>query len=77
MAVCLTVLSASVFQIRYNAIPIIIYSAVQTGANNQLGGLKDGLFAIAYQPLTPDTVKNPAIPPTSNGMAIDINNFIV
>lgn len=69
MAVCLNPLSPSVFQIRYNAIPIIIYSAVQTGANNQLGGLKDGLFAIAYQALTPDTVKKPAIPPISNGMA--------
>ena len=77
MAVCLIALPDSVFQIMYNAMPIIIYSAVQTGANNQLGGLKDGLFAIEYHPLTPDTVKKPAIAPTSNGTAIEINNFIL
>lgn len=34
------------------ATPIIMYRAVHTGANNQLGGVKDGLFRVTYQSLT-------------------------
>ncbi len=36
--------------------PIIIYSTVQTGPNNQLGGLNHGLVNVAYQSLTAGTV---------------------
>jgi hypothetical protein len=39
--------------------------------------LKDGLLATVYQPLTPDEVKNSAITPASNGIKMDINNFIL
>ena len=65
MAVCFTALLVSFFHTRYNAIPFIIYKVVHTGANIQLGGLNEGLFASAYQPFTPDEVKKPAIPPTT------------
>lgn len=77
IAVCFTALLASAFQIKKTAIPIKIYKAVQTGANIQLGGLNQGLLATAYQPCTPEVVKNPEIPPTSNGINIDRNNFIL
>ena len=76
IAVCFTALSVSDFHTIKKAIPIKIYKAVQTGVNIQLGGLNDGLFAVAYQPCTPDEVKNPEIPPTKRGINIEINNFI-
>ena len=38
-------------------IPININSIVQTGANNQLGGVKDGFFSVAYQVGIADVVK--------------------
>ena len=53
-----------------------MYSNVHTGANIQLGGLNQGLFAEAYQPSTPEEVKNPDIAPTKSGIKIEINNFI-
>ena len=53
------------------------YKAVHTGANNQLGGLNEGLLAIRYQPFTPELVKNPANAPTISGIAMEMINFIV
>lgn len=76
MAVCFTLFTVSDFQTKYKAMPIKMYSVVQTGAKIQLGGLNDGLFATAYQPLTPDDVKIPATLPTSNGIKTAINNFM-
>ena len=40
---------AGSFQMRYNAIPNKMYNTVHTGPKIQLGGLKDGLFILAYQ----------------------------
>ena len=34
------------------AIPINIYRKIQTGANNQLGGVKKGFSNVWYQELT-------------------------
>ena len=34
--------------------PIITYKSVQTGANNQLGGLKKGLFKVGNQVVIED-----------------------
>ena len=52
-----------------------MYRNVQTGANNQLGGLKDGLFAVAYQPFTPLEVKKPETKPVTSGISNDVINF--
>ena len=63
-------------QTRYNAIPIKTYSKVQTGPNNQLGGLKGGLFKVAYQVPILLAVAYPEMPPTVSVMSKEINNFI-
>lgn len=55
--------------------PIKIYRVVQTGANNQLGGLKDGLFNILNQVFTEDDVKKPDTAPTPKGITIEIINL--
>jgi hypothetical protein len=34
--------------------PIMTYKIVQTGANSQLGGLKNGLFKVGYQVVIED-----------------------
>ena len=39
---------AGFFQIIEREMPIKIYNRVHTGANIQLGGLKEGLFSCAY-----------------------------
>jgi hypothetical protein len=57
-------LEGSIFHIINKEIPIIIYKTVQTGPNNQSGGLKDGLWSVAYHPVTADDVNIPAIAPT-------------
>jgi len=54
------------FQIINKEIPIIMYNTVHTGPNNQSGGLKDGLWSVAYHPVTADDVNIPAIAPTPN-----------
>ena len=48
---------------------------VQTGANNQLGGLKEGLFKVVNQSSTEDDVKYPETDPTANGIRIEIINL--
>ena len=75
-AVCFTLFSAADLQIKNSAIPIKMYRAVQTGANIQLGGLKDGLLATTYQPFTPVLVKKPAREPVINGINMDNTSFI-
>ena len=48
-------------QILHNAIAIAVYKIVQTGPNNQEGGLKEGLFKERYQLLTELAVAKPPI----------------
>ena len=48
---------------------------VQTGPNIQLGGLKDGLFKVAYHSGTDWDVNIPAIAPKPKGNAMDIRSF--
>ena len=48
-AVLTAVESNPLCQIRKSATPIRMKSIVQTGANNQLGGVKNGFFKFAYQ----------------------------
>ena len=47
-------------QTKATAIPINVNKVVQTGANNQFGGLKEGLLTEAYQVSIEEAV---AIPP--------------
>src|SRR6185437_10117429 len=54
------------FHTRDAATPIITYSAVQTGANTQLGGLNHGFCNAAYQVGMDGSVKKLAVPPTSS-----------
>lgn len=56
--------------------PIRMYSKVHTGPKIQLGGLKDGLTTVLYQPPTAVDVNKPATAPTANGKLIAIINFI-
>ena len=76
MAVCCNFLSASARHTKNKAMPINIYSVVQTGANIQLGGLNQGLLATTYQPSTPDDVNIPATTPTKTGIKMEIKSFI-
>jgi len=48
---------------RNNAIPISKNRVVQTGANTALGGVKDGLFSVAYQVGIAGVVKKEPIKP--------------
>ena len=48
---------------------------VHTGANSQLGGLKDGLCKVVNHPFTDDEVKNPATAPTAKGIVTATINF--
>lgn len=59
------------FQTNHNAIPINVYSKVQTGPNNQLGGLKLGFKSVWYHVGISATVKiAPSEPkPTVNSKA--------
>ena len=52
-----------------------MYKIVQTGANNQVGGLKVGLFNVLNQPFTDEEVKNPETAPTAKGITIDMNSL--
>jgi hypothetical protein len=54
--------------------PINKYKHVQTGPNNQFGGVKDGLFNVTYQSFTPSMVKYPEILPTRSGKRMQMNN---
>jgi hypothetical protein len=65
------------FQIRYIEIPIKIYSAVQTGAKSQFGGLKLGLFNPEYQVGMAFEVKNPPKNPTIKHMAMETISFMI
>jgi len=55
---------AGFFQIIEREMPIKIYNRVHTGANIQLGGLKEGLFSCAYHPPMLEAVANPETNPT-------------
>lgn len=63
-------ISARFIQTKYAAMPIKMYRLVHTGANNQSGGLKDGLFRYVYQVLTDFAVARPAIAPMDRVKAI-------
>jgi len=69
--------SVSFFQIRKKAIPIKIYNNVQTGANSQFGGLKNGLWIVVNHPSTADEVNRPAIAPTASGIKMEMMNFTI
>lgn len=77
MAVLLSTSLAFDFQIRKKAIPIMMYKDVQTGANNQLGGLNDGLTSVVYHPRTDDAVKKPASEPIASGNTNAMINLYV
>jgi len=51
-------------------------SKVHTGANNQFGGLKEGLFIVLYQAFTELEVKNEPINPTIKGANVETINFL-
>ncbi|MCM8777323.1 MAG: hypothetical protein NC905_03560 [Candidatus Omnitrophica bacterium] len=51
------------------------YKKVQTGANNQSGGLKTGLLRVLYHVLTEEEVKKEPTIPAIRQTNIDITNF--
>lgn len=65
----------SFFHTRNMAIPINKNKAVQTGANSQFGGLKDGLIKVGYQVLTAGAVKIEPTIPANSQTTIAIINF--
>ncbi len=65
----------SLFHTRNMAIAINKNKTVQTGANSQLGGLKDGLIKVGYQVLTAGAVKIDPISPANSQTTIAITNF--
>lgn len=62
-------------QIKKAEIPIIKYKIVQTGANTQFGGEKNGLFKVAYQVDTDEAVNKPPIIPTNSQPVIQKTSF--
>ena len=52
-----------------------MYKVVQTGANNQFGGLNEGCIRVAYHPSISLAVKNPERPPTNSGNEIETINL--
>lgn len=48
---------------------------VQTGPNNQMGGLNDGLFSVAYHSGTACAVNKPAMVPEASGNARDTSSL--
>jgi len=60
-----TLLSIPLLQIRYKEIPIKRYNVIQTGPNNQPGGLKSGLFKVKYQVDTEEIVKSEPTTPAN------------
>jgi hypothetical protein len=63
------------FQTKYKEIPIKKYKIIHTGANNQLGGLKNGLFKVKYHVDTEETVKNDPIKPANWQIRIDMTSL--
>ena len=69
-------------QIKPAAIPIIIYSTVQTGPNIQLGGLKEGLLIFTYQSVIEEAVAKPDKKPIREQamtliMILDKRDFVI
>ena len=58
-------------QTKNSEIPIIIKRIVHTGANNQFGGLKDGLFIVLYHVLTDLEVNTEPKKPITKGIIIE------
>jgi hypothetical protein len=58
------------FTTRNRAIPIRIQRSVQTGPNNQPGGLNAGLFSPACQPVISGSVAREPINPMTRGIAM-------
>lgn len=67
----------SLFHTKKNAKPIKKYKVVQTGANNQLGGLKEGFCKVIYQVLTEVCVAYPAKKPTKRHKPTLIKNLAI
>ena len=63
------------FHTRQKEIPISIYNTVQTGANTQPGGIKNGFSRPVDQEPTALAVAKPAPKPTSNVNPSDRINF--
>ncbi len=59
----------------YKDIPISMYKIVQTGPNNQFGGLKNGLFSVEYQLSIDVIVKMLPINPAARHNIIDKINL--
>ena len=57
-------------QTRNAATPIRVYNVSQTGPNNQLGGVKNGLLSVTYQVETETLVKTAPIKPADWQMSI-------
>jgi len=55
--------------------PIRIKRVVQAGAKSQLGGLKEGLFNVAYQVGMEGVVKKEPIKPAERQTKTEIINF--
>jgi hypothetical protein len=70
-------LSGGCFQTIKKEIPMMMYRVVQTGANNQLGGLKEGLFRDVYHSGIASAVNAPAIAPIANGMASESTSLMI
>lgn len=54
-----------------------MYKIVHTGANNQLGGLNQGLFKVLNQSLTEEAVNKPETAPTARGIRMEIINLVI
>ncbi len=65
------------FQIADNAIAIMIYRIVHTGANTQFGGLNQGLFKTTYHVSIFCAVAIPAIAPADKVMSKENTSFTV
>lgn len=64
-------------QTKAAAIPIKVKSVVQTGAKSQFGGLKEGLFTLAYQVSIEEAVAIPPIDPNATQAIILMISFTV
>lgn len=62
--------------IKNRARPIKIYSTVQAGPKSQFGGVKSGLFKVAYQPLMWGLVKMEPMKPAKRQMPSEASNLI-
>lgn len=76
MAPDFCLIGALLFQTIKREMPIIKYNEVHTGPNTQAGGFHEGLItSVLYQLVTLETVKNPEMPPTICGIAIEMTAF--